>query len=85
MKINVEYTQFKDIIKSVNIILSDEKNISLSPQTVKVIKDGEEFEEKVVMLKYEDESISYEECTLIDRNIVNDIIKVLQELKYQIK
>lgn len=85
MNINVDFTDFKDTIKRINIFISDEQRLSLSPTIRKTLKDGEEFVEKLVRVKFVDEQISYEEEMLINRKQVNDLIKVLQELKYQIK
>lgn len=85
MNIKANYASFKEIIKGIKLELSDEQYVTLSPSTRTVIKDEMEAIEKVINIRYIDEQVSYDNTSVLSRNEINDLIKVLQELKYQIK
>lgn len=85
MNVKANYSSFKDVIKGIKLEFSDEQYVTLSPSTRTVIKNEMESIEKVINVRYIDEQVSYDNSVILNRNEINDLIKVLQELKYQIK
>lgn len=88
LRTKVDYASFKGEINKLKIPIEDEKWIEMKPFT-KIIQEETEHQkeitERMVRVTIIDETVSYKEAFDVTRDQLNDIVKVLNELKYQLK
>ena len=86
MRTKVSYKNgFKKDIECITIELSEEQHVKFIPKQETIEVDGKEVVNEYVDVQIYDEQVSYDEVFRADRYVITDIIKVLQELKSQIK
>ena len=76
---------FKKNIKCISVDISEEQFVKFLPMSRIVEIDGKDMVEEYVDVQIYDERVSYDEVLEANRNQITDLIKVLQELKAQIK
>lgn len=76
---------FKKHIKCISVDISEEQFVKFLPKSRIVEIDGKDVVEEYVDVQIYDERVSYDEIFEANRLNLTDLIKVLQELKAQIK